>query len=74
VGNEIEDTHSCVVCTATAEVNGQTGVEMEALTAVQVALLTIYDMCKAVDRGMTITDVKLLEKHGGKSGSFVATA
>ena len=63
---------SSVVCTATAEVNGQTGVEMEALTAVQVALLTIYDMCKAVDRGMTITDVKLLEKHGGKSGSFVA--
>jgi cyclic pyranopterin phosphate synthase len=55
-------------------VNGQTGVEMEALTAVQVALLTIYDMCKAVDRGMTITDVKLLEKHGGKSGSFVAAA
>jgi cyclic pyranopterin monophosphate synthase len=66
---------SCrVVCTATAEVNGQTGVEMEALTAVQVALLTIYDMCKAVDRGMTITDVKLLEKHGGKSESFVAAA
>ena len=66
---------SCrVVCTATAEVNGQTGVEMEALTAVQVSLLTIYDMCKAVDRGMTITDVKLLEKHGGKSGSFVATS
>lgn len=64
----------CVVCTATAEVNGQTGVEMEALTAVQVALLTIYDMCKAVDRGMTITGVKLLEKHGGKSGSFVAPA
>jgi cyclic pyranopterin phosphate synthase len=64
----------CVVCTATAEVHGQTGVEMEALTAVQVALLTIYDMCKAVDRGMTITDVKLLEKHGGKSGSFVAAA
>ena len=64
---------SCrVVCTATAEVNGQTGVEMEALTAVQVALLTIYDMCKAVDRGMTITNVKLLEKHGGKSGSFLA--
>jgi cyclic pyranopterin phosphate synthase len=51
---------------------GPTGVEMEALTAVQVALLTIYDMCKAVDRGMTMTDVKLLEKHGGKSGSFVA--
>ncbi len=61
-----------VVCTATAETVGQTGVEMEALTAVQVALLTIYDMCKAADRGMVITDVKLLEKHGGKSGSFVA--
>ena len=64
---------SAVRCTATAETVGPTGVEMEALTAVQVALLTIYDMCKAVDRGMTITDVKLLEKHGGKSGSFVAT-
>jgi cyclic pyranopterin monophosphate synthase len=61
-----------VVCTATAETVGPTGVEMEALAAVQVALLTIYDMCKAVDRGMTITEVKLLEKHGGKSGSFVA--
>jgi cyclic pyranopterin phosphate synthase len=60
-----------VVCTATAETVGQTGVEMEALTAVQVALLTIYDMCKAADRGMVITDVKLLEKHGGKSGSWV---
>jgi cyclic pyranopterin phosphate synthase len=45
---------------------------MEALTAVQVGLLTVYDMCKAVDRGMTITDVKLLEKHGGKSGDWVA--
>ena len=61
-----------VTCTATVETPGQTGVEMEALTAVQVALLTIYDMCKAVDRGMTINSVKLLEKHGGKSGSFVA--
>lgn len=61
-----------VVCTATTETVGPTGVEMEALTAVQAALLTIYDMCKAVDRGMTITDVKLMEKHGGKSGSFVA--
>ena len=59
-----------VRCTARVETVGPTGVEMEALTAVQVALLTIYDMCKAVDRGMTITDVKLLEKHGGKSGSF----
>jgi len=63
---------AAVVCTATVETVGPTGVEMEALTAVNVALLTIYDMCKAVDRGMTITDVKLLEKHGGKSGSFVA--
>lgn len=63
---------SHVLCIATAETVGPTGVEMEALTAVQVALLTIYDMCKAVDRGMTITGVRLLEKHGGKSGSFVA--
>lgn len=62
---------ACVVCTATAETLGPTGVEMEALTAVQVALLTIYDMCKAVDRGMTINNVKLVEKHGGKSGSYV---
>jgi cyclic pyranopterin phosphate synthase len=61
-----------VRCNATVETHGQTGVEMEALTAVQVALLTIYDMCKAVDRGMTISGVKLLEKHGGKRGSFVA--
>ena len=61
-----------VLCTATAQTVGQTGVEMEALTAVQVALLTIYDMCKAVDRGMVIGEVKLLEKHGGKSGSWVA--
>jgi cyclic pyranopterin phosphate synthase len=63
---------AAVACTATVETVGPTGVEMEALTAVNVGLLTIYDMCKAVDRGMTITDVKLLEKHGGKSGSFVA--
>ncbi|OYY84120.1 MAG: cyclic pyranopterin monophosphate synthase MoaC, partial [Acidovorax sp. 28-64-14] len=54
------------------ETVGPTGVEMEALTAVQVALLTIYDMCKAVDRGMSIHDVRVVEKHGGKSGSFVA--
>ena len=65
------DSAAYAQCTATVETVGPTGVEMEALTAVQVALLTIYDMCKAVDRGMTITDVKLLEKHGGKSGSFV---
>jgi cyclic pyranopterin monophosphate synthase len=61
-----------VTCTATAETVGPTGVEMEALTAVQVALLTIYDMCKAVDRGMTITGVRLLEKQGGKSAHYVA--
>ena len=61
-----------VQCTVTAETVGPTGVEMEALTAVQVALLTIYDMCKAADRGMVMTDVKLLEKQGGKSGHWVA--
>ena len=61
-----------VLCEATVETVGPTGVEMEALTAVQIALLTIYDMCKAVDRGMTITDVRVLEKHGGKSGSYVS--
>ncbi|MFI4927770.1 MAG: cyclic pyranopterin monophosphate synthase MoaC [Burkholderiales bacterium] len=64
---------AAVVCTATVETVGPTGVEMEALTAVNVALLTVYDMCKAVDRGMTIAEVKLLEKHGGKSGSYVAS-
>ena len=62
---------SSITCNATVETIGPTGVEMEALIAVQVALSTIYDMCKAVDRGMTITDVRVLEKHGGKSGSFV---
>lgn len=61
-----------IVCQATVETVGPTGVEMEALTAVQVALLTIYDMCKAADRGMAMTDIKLLEKHGGKSGSYLA--
>ena len=61
-----------VRCTATVETVGPTGVEMEALTAVQIALLTIYDMCKAVDRAMEITGVRLLEKHGGKSGHFVS--
>ena len=59
-----------VSCTARAETVGPTGVEMEALTAVQVALLTVYDMCKAGDRGMMISGVRLLEKHGGKSGNF----
>ena len=59
-----------VHCTARVETKGQTGVEMEALTATQVALLTIYDMCKAVDRGMTISGVRLIEKSGGKSGTW----
>jgi cyclic pyranopterin phosphate synthase len=61
-----------VECRAEVHTSGQTGVEMEALTAVQIGLLTIYDMCKAVDRGMEIGGVRLLEKHGGKSGSWVA--
>jgi cyclic pyranopterin phosphate synthase len=66
-----EEASNSIICSATVETVGPTGVEMEALTAAQIALLTIYDMCKAVDRGMTITDVRVLEKHGGKSGSFV---
>lgn len=61
---------TCVRCEARAETRGRTGVEMEALTAVQVALLTVYDMCKAVDRGMTIDAVRLLAKRGGKSGDW----
>jgi cyclic pyranopterin phosphate synthase len=68
----IDVEHSSVTCTAQVETIAQTGVEMEALTAVQIGLLTIYDMCKAVDRGMRITDVRVLEKHGGKSGDWVA--
>ena len=66
-----DETGSSITCSAIVETVGPTGVEMEALTAAQIALLTIYDMCKAVDRGMTITDVRVLEKHGGESGSFV---
>ncbi len=61
---------SAIVCTAQVETCGQTGVEMEALTAVQVALLTIYDMCKAVDRAMVMTDIALLQKSGGSSGDW----
>ena len=61
-----------VICTVRAETHGKTGVEMEALTAVQIGLLTIYDMCKAVDRGMVISEVQLLEKHGGKSGDWTS--
>ncbi|WP_316873857.1 cyclic pyranopterin monophosphate synthase MoaC [Ralstonia edaphi] len=68
----LDEAASTVRCTVRAETRGQTGVEMEALTAVQVGLLTIYDMCKSVDRGMVIGDVRLLEKHGGKSGDWVA--
>ncbi|HUL65583.1 MAG TPA: cyclic pyranopterin monophosphate synthase MoaC [Burkholderiaceae bacterium] len=69
---ELDQASSSVSCIVRTETRGQTGVEMEALTAVQVGLLTIYDMCKAVDRGMVIEDVRLLEKHGGKSGDWVA--
>ena len=68
----LEDEPPAVRCTATVATTGRTGVEMEALTAVQIGLLTVYDMCKAVDRGMTIEDVRVLEKHGGKSGPWTA--
>jgi cyclic pyranopterin phosphate synthase len=71
---ELDPAANSVSCTVQAETRGRTGVEMEALTAVQVGLLTIYDMCKAVDRGMVMTDVRLLEKQGGKSGHWVAEA
>ena len=66
----IDEKKNAITCKTTAETTGQTGVEMEALTAVNVGLLTIYDMCKAVDRGMTISNIKLLEKKGGKSGHW----
>jgi cyclic pyranopterin phosphate synthase len=61
-----------IECRATVECTARTGVEMEALTAVHVGLLTIYDMCKAADRGMTMGEIRLVEKHGGKSGDYVA--
>lgn len=67
---EIDDAADAVHCTATVECDGRTGVEMEALTAVQVGLLTVYDMCKAIDRGMVIDGVRLEEKRGGKSGTW----
>ncbi|MBV8666782.1 MAG: cyclic pyranopterin monophosphate synthase MoaC [Burkholderiaceae bacterium] len=67
---EIDTARSVITCTATVETFGKTGVEMEALTAVQIGLLTIYDMCKAADRGMVMTDVRVLEKRGGKSGDW----
>ncbi|EPD36258.1 molybdenum cofactor biosynthesis protein C [Delftia acidovorans CCUG 274B] len=63
---------SAIRCAATVETVGPTGVEMEALTAVQVALLTVYDMCKAVDKGMVMEGGRVVEKRGGKSGTFVA--
>jgi cyclic pyranopterin phosphate synthase len=63
---------SSIEVSATVRVEGKTGVEMEALTACSVAALTLYDMCKAVDRGMKITDLRLTEKSGGKSGTFTA--
>jgi len=69
---EIDSTEICVRCIALVETHGRTGVEMEALTAVQVGLLTVYDMCKAVDRGMVIGNIRVLEKRGGKSGHYVA--
>jgi cyclic pyranopterin phosphate synthase len=69
------DTHTqSVVCQAMVETRGVTGVEMEALNAVQVSLLTVYDMCKAIDRGMTISDVGLLSKSGGQSGDWSSDA
>lgn len=69
----VDNAQSSISCTAQVETFGKTGVEMEALTAVQIGLLTIYDMCKAVDRGMTMMDIKVLEKHGGKSGDWSAS-
>ena len=71
---ELDAERSLVRCTAQVETLGRTGVEMEALTAVQIGLLTIYDMCKAADRGMVMGEIRVLEKHGGKSGDWVAAA
>lgn len=68
---DIDDTNHAVTCTVTTGTRERTGVEMEAIIAVQAGLATIYDMCKAVDRGMCITDIKLLEKAGGKSGHWM---
>ena len=72
VSFEVDEAASLVRCIAQVETLGRTGVEMEALTAVQVGLLTIYDMCKAADRGMVMGEIRVLEKHGGKSGDWVA--
>lgn len=67
-----EENPPAVYCQSTVEVSGKTGIEIEALNATQIALLTVYDMCKAVDRGMSIEGVRLLKKTGGKSGEWVA--
>jgi len=72
VSFELDEKACSVLCTAQVETLSRTGVEMEALTAVQVGLLTIYDMCKAADRGMVMSEIRVLEKHGGKSGDWVA--
>jgi cyclic pyranopterin phosphate synthase len=69
---ELDAENHAVLCQAQVETYGKTGVEMEALTSVQIGLLTIYDMCKAVDRGMVMSDIRVLEKHGGKSGDWTA--
>jgi cyclic pyranopterin phosphate synthase len=69
---ELDEASSAVICTAQVETLGRTGVEMEALTAVQVGLLTVYDMCKAADRGMVMEQIRVLEKQGGKSGDWHA--
>ncbi len=69
---DLDDADCSIGCTVVAETVGRTGVEMEALTAVSVGLLTIYDMCKAIDRGMTMSGIGLLEKSGGRSGHWVA--
>ena len=71
---QIDAASHSVCCTAQVETLGRTGVEMEALTAVQIGLLTIYDMCKAADRGMVMSEIRVLEKHGGKSGDWAAGA
>ena len=70
---DVDEDGSRVECRATVECTGRTGVEMEALTAASVALLTVYDMCKAVDRGMVLGDIRLVEKRGGKSGTYTAS-
>ena len=70
---EIDSNAQCVHCTVTTETRERTGVEMEALTAVSIAALTVYDMCKAVDRAMRIGDIRLIHKAGGKSGEFKAS-